>query len=244
MNTVEFRDVVVRYDKRVGAAGPSTTGSSRGSGSGVIGPNGAGKSSLLRALAGLVLRTGAILVDGRDLCGDVAQGSGLRPRGLRAGGAADPRRHERVRLRAPRPRMLQPCRTSGSRPRHDRAVVGRGTRTAGSWTRFVERLLGEAERRRTHSGWCPAGALAQRGARWLLLDAPTLWLDIGHQQQALELVAQLRHYERPDRDSRERDDLTWRALHRSVDMMDQGAVVASGLALTCSPRNASARSTT
>ena len=66
MSVIEFRDVVVRYDRRV-VVQPFSDRVESGEWLGVIGPNGAGKSSLLRALAGLVPHDGSILVDGRDL---------------------------------------------------------------------------------------------------------------------------------------------------------------------------------
>ena len=100
---------------------------------GVIGPNGAGKSSLLRAhrRAGRARRLDPRRRPRPGV--DVASGAG-DARGLRAAGAADPRRHERVRLRAARP-DARTCRTSGSRVGDDRTDRRRGASNGWSWSR-------------------------------------------------------------------------------------------------------------
>ncbi|MCG5212111.1 ABC transporter ATP-binding protein [Streptosporangium sp. KLBMP 9127] len=152
----------------------------------VIGPNGAGKSTLLRALAGLLGSRGEILVDG-------VPAARLKPR-------------ERARLMAyaPQTPALPPDMTVfdyallgrtpyisylGREGRTDRDV------TAGVLERldlgaFGARRLGHlsgGERQRV----VLARALTQQ-ARVLLLDEPTTALDLGHQQQVLELVDRLR----------------------------------------------------
>jgi iron complex transport system ATP-binding protein len=152
----------------------------------LIGPNGAGKTTVLRAVAGLVPYQGTIEVDQADL-------GTLRGRG-------------RARLIAYVPQLpvLPPDMTAGdyvllgrtpyigylgAPGREDRA---RAAAAADSLdvARFAARRLATlsgGERQRV----VLARALAQRPGV-LLLDEPTSLLDIGHQQQVLELVDDLR----------------------------------------------------
>ncbi len=152
----------------------------------LIGPNGAGKSSLLRAVAGTVPFSGRIELAGRPL-------GALRPR-------------QRARLVAVVPQ--QPIRPEGLTVL-EYVLLGR-TPHLGYWAMesdadvaashaALERLdAGSLAGRRLHrlSGgeWqrvVLARALAQQSPV-LLLDEPTAALDIGHQQQVLELVDGLR----------------------------------------------------
>ncbi|NUR84006.1 MAG: ABC transporter ATP-binding protein [Nonomuraea sp.] len=152
----------------------------------VIGPNGAGKSTLLKAVMGLVASSGEITVDGRP-------SRALRPR-------------ERARLIAYAPQSpALPADMSvldyallgrtpyipyfGRESSHDREVT-RGVLERLDLAEFAGRRLGElsgGERQRV----VLARALAQQ-APVLLLDEPTTALDLGHQQQVLELVDRLR----------------------------------------------------
>ena len=152
----------------------------------VIGPNGAGKTTLLRALAGLVPFSGRIALDGRD--------------------AWALHRTELSRLVAvvPQDPSTPPWMTVAEyvllgRTPHLGRLAKEGTRdrevAAGALARldllgYRDRLLGTlsgGERQRV----VVARALAQE-ARIVLLDEPTAALDIGHQQQALELLDVLR----------------------------------------------------
>jgi iron complex transport system ATP-binding protein len=185
MSSIELCDVRVRYGKTEVVRGFTDTVRS-GEWLGVIGPNGAGKSSLLKAIVGVVPSTGDVVVDGASMS--------YRSRARRAALVAyvpqdplmpaDMTGFEYVLLgRAPYVGYF------GSESRQDRALV----------SDVLERLeLGQfANRRLAHlSGGerqrlVIARALATE-APILLLDEPTSALDIGHQQQALELVARLR----------------------------------------------------
>ena len=109
----------------------------------------------------------------------------------------------------------------------DRDVVDRVLERLGL-TALRARVLGElsgGERQRV----VLARALAQDTAV-LLLDEPTSALDIGHQQQALELVAELRRDERLTVISA-MHDLTLAGLYADrLVLLDEGRLVASGSA--------------
>jgi iron complex transport system ATP-binding protein len=185
MSSLECRDLTVRYGRRVAVHGFTETVRS-GEWLGLIGPNGAGKSSLLQAIVGVVATSGEIMVDGAPL--------GLRSRSRRAALVAyvpqepvmpaDMSGFDYVLLgRAPYVGYF------GTESRHDRAMVT-GVLERLELTEFADRKLGRlsgGERQRL----VIARALATE-APILLLDEPTSALDIGHQQQALELVARLR----------------------------------------------------
>jgi iron complex transport system ATP-binding protein len=185
MSSLECRDLAVRYGRRVAVHGFTETVRS-GEWLGLIGPNGAGKSSLLQAIVGVVASSGEIVVDGAPL--------GLRSRPRRAALVAyvpqepvmpaDMSGFEYVLLgRAPYVGYF------GTESKHDRAMVA-GVLERLELTEFADRRLGRlsgGERQRL----VIARALATE-APILLLDEPTSALDIGHQQQALELVARLR----------------------------------------------------
>lgn len=157
-----------------------------GSWTAVIGPNGAGKSTLLRAVLGLVPSRGEITLAGADL-------QSLKPR-------------QRARLvaYAPQSPNLPVGMTVydytllgrspyvphlGRESARDRAVTGEVLDRLGL-THFAARPLDHlsgGERQRV----VLARALAQQTSV-LLLDEPTTALDIGHQQQVMELIDRLR----------------------------------------------------
>jgi iron complex transport system ATP-binding protein len=152
----------------------------------LIGPNGAGKTTLLRAIARLVPFSGSIELDGRDTVGL---------------GRADLARLLAV---VPQEPSTPSWMTVGEyvllgRTPHLGPLAKEGLRDRGAAAEALARLdlLAYAERRLgTLSGGekqrvVVARALAQE-ARIVLLDEPTASLDIGHQQQALELLDALR----------------------------------------------------
>ena len=152
----------------------------------VVGPNGAGKSTLLRAVAGLVRFRGTIRVGGADAV-TLARGELARRLSF-----------------VPQEPLLPPDMTVA-----DYVLLGRtpylgylgaeGADDVAAAIGALERLdlLAFARRKlRTLSGGerqraVLARALAQ-DAPLLLLDEPTTALDVGRQQQVLELVDRLR----------------------------------------------------
>lgn len=162
-------------------------GADSGSWIGVIGPNGSGKSTLLKSLAGLTpLETGTVVIGQMSL--DRA-----------------PRRHwaRMVSMVPQRPQIpldmtvadyvllgrtphLGPLAVEGP---SDLSVVGR---TLGQLelALMAERALGTLSGGELQRAVL-ARAIAQE-APVLLLDEPTTSLDLGHQQQVLELVEDLR----------------------------------------------------
>lgn len=218
---IGFDAVTVRYGRRTATAGVRAEVAS-GEWLGLIGPNGAGKSSLLKAVVGLVRSTGVITLDGQAL------------------GALDARHRAQRIAYVPQEPMLPPDMTG-----LEYALLGRApyvgyfaTESAGDHAiarsaldrldlaDFADRRLGElsgGERQRL----VIARALATE-APVLVLDEPTNALDIGHQQQALDLVAELRR-ERGLTVISAMHDLTLAGMYADrLALLDRGALVAVG----------------
>ena len=221
MSSIEFRDLGVRYGKRTVVHAFSESVRS-GEWLGLIGPNGAGKSSLLKAMVGVVASSGDVLVDGSSMS--------LRSRARKAALVAyvpqdpllpaDMSGFEYVLLgRAPYIGYF------ANESRHDRAMVADVLERL-DLGEFADRKLGQlsgGERQRL----VIARALATE-APILLLDEPTSALDIGHQQQALELVARLRNDHGLTVISA-MHDLTLAGLYSDrLVLLHEGSVVASG----------------
>jgi iron complex transport system ATP-binding protein len=188
----------------------------------LIGPNGGGKTTLLRAIARLVRFGGSIALGGRS--------------------TADMRRAELSRLLAvvPQEPSTPPWLTVGEyvllgRTPHLGALAKEGRRDQEAAARalarldllaYTERLLGTlsgGEKQRV----VVARALAQ-DARIVLLDEPTAALDVGHQQQALELLDLLRAEAELTLVSA-MHDLTLAAQYADrMVLLDAGRVVAGG----------------
>jgi iron complex transport system ATP-binding protein len=190
----------------------------------IVGPNGAGKTTLLRWLAGLATGGGDLHLDGRP--------------------AAALRRRDRARLVALVPQApVIPIGITvadyvllGRAPHiHPLAMEGAADLAAvhdalghleldAMADRIVATLSG-GERQRV----LIARALAQ-GSPIVLLDEPTTALDVGHQQQVLELVDVLRHRHRLSVISTMHDlTLAGQYADRLV-LLDHGRVVVEGLA--------------
>ena len=188
----------------------------------LIGPNGAGKTTLLRAIAGLLPHEGSVsLLD--------------RP-------AATLERRERARLLAlvPQAPETPPWLTVAEyvllgRTPHLGPLAREGAADREAAASALERLelgplaerplgtLSGGERQRA----VVARALAQE-APIVLLDEPTAALDIGHQQQALELLDALRTTDGLTLVAA-MHDLTLAAQYADrVLLLDEGRVVADG----------------
>jgi len=152
----------------------------------IVGANACGKSTLLRGLARLLPpRAGSVLLDGRDLhrtpTRELARRLGLLPQsplapeGVTAGDLV-------ARGRAPHQRWWQQWSADDERAVAEAMAL---TDTAALADRPVDELSG-GQRQRV---WL-AMALAQ-DTELLLLDEPTTYLDLAHQVEVLELVAEL-----------------------------------------------------
>jgi iron complex transport system ATP-binding protein len=185
VNAIRLADVTVRLGGRA-VVDAVDLDVQEGEWVGLIGPNGAGKTTLLRAIAGLVPFSGSV-----RLLGEAAPELGRS-------------RLSRLLALVPQEPATPSWMTVGEyvlmgRTPHLGLLAREGTSDREAAARALARLdlLGYEERRLgTLSGGekqrvVVARALAQE-ARVVLLDEPTASLDIGHQQQALELLDSLR----------------------------------------------------
>jgi iron complex transport system ATP-binding protein len=152
----------------------------------LIGPNGAGKTTLLRAVAGAVANAGSITVNGREL------------RSLSA------RARARILALVPQSPVLPSDMTVGEYVLLGRTphlgMLGRAGKTDyEAVAEAIDRLdLGSLAKRRLDAlsgGERQRAVLARtvaQDAPVLLLDEPTTALDIGRQQEVLELIGELR----------------------------------------------------
>jgi iron complex transport system ATP-binding protein len=182
---IELRDLSVRFDGTY-AVRSVTLKVETGEWIVLIGPNGAGKTSALRALCGLIAYEGTVRLDGRDTATlrrrDVARLAAFVPQS-----PATPHEltvAEYVLLgRTPHLGYL--------------SMEGRADREAAE--RALDRLELDAFAGRPlgslSGGELQRAVLARALAQdspILLLDEPTTALDLGRQQQALELIDSLR----------------------------------------------------
>ena len=200
----------------------------------LIGPNGAGKSSTLRALCGLVPFRGEVRLAGRDV------------RALR--------RRELARLVAfvPQHPQTPPELTVAEyallgRTPHLGYFGGEGRGDRAAATRALERLellpLADRSLGSLSGGELQRAVLARalaQEAPILLLDEPTTSLDLGRQQQALELVDSLRLDGLTVLSTMHDLTLAGQYAHRLL-LLDRGTVVADGSpAEVLSPANLAA----
>ena len=190
---------------------------------GLIGPNGAGKTTLLRAVAGLVSYEGTVTLHGvpaHELSRrDRAPRARGRPPGARDAAVADGRAS--TSCSAGR-------RTSGRSGANRRTTARRQQQCSSDST-----CSGSASAPSARSAVASASASSSPGrssqdASIVLLDEPTAALDIGHQQQALELLDTLRA-ESALTLVAAMHDLTLAAQYAErMILLDEGCVVADG----------------
>jgi iron complex transport system ATP-binding protein len=190
----------------------------------LLGPNGAGKTTLLRVLAGLRRFDGSVQIGGRE----------LRSLG----------RREAARLVAlvPQTPVVPPAMSVGDyvllgRTPHMGVLVREGAEDRAAAAQalarlelapLAERLLGSLSGGELQRAVI-ARALAQ-AAPILLLDEPTSSLDVGHQQQVLELVDELRRADGLTVVAA-MHDLTLAAQYGDrIVLVDRGRVLADGIA--------------
>jgi len=221
VSTVVTRELIVDFGTRR-AVDRVTVSVAEGEWLAVVGPNGAGKTSLLRAVAGTAAYRGSIRIDGNEVA------------------ALAPRRAAAAIAVVPQHRVLPEDMTV-----FDYTLLGRiphtgyfgveGPADLAAARRALVRLdATELEGRRlgTLSGGerqrvVLARALAQE-AGVLLLDEPTTSLDIGHAQQVLDLVDDLRA-ERGIAVIAAIHDLTFAAQYADrVLLLDAGVAIAQG----------------
>ena len=190
----------------------------------IIGPNGAGKSSLLKALAGIIPSTGEVLIDGtnmRDLSqrdracwiAYVAQ-EPVMPTGMRVFDYVLLGRTAHLKMLATEsPKDLE---------------ITHYVISELDLVEFIDRdiaTLSGGERQRV----AIARALTQ-ASPIILLDEPTTALDVGYQQEVLELIDKLRN-EKKIAVISTMHDLTVSGLYPDrLLLLAQGRVVASGSA--------------
>ena len=185
MSALELRGVTVELGGRAVVDGVDAN-VAEGEWVALIGPNGAGKTTLLRALARLVPFAGEIRLDGRSLeqigRGELARLVAVVPQEP----STPPWMTVAEYVLLGRTPHLGPLAKEGVR---DREAAGRALARL-DLLPFLDRRLGTlsgGEKQRV----VVARALAQEAAI-VLLDEPTAALDIGHQQQALDLLDGLR----------------------------------------------------
>ena len=188
----------------------------------IVGPNGAGKTTLLSVMAGLLGSSGTVSIDGHNL-------ARLSPRQRARMLAYVPQQPEvppgmsvNSYVLLSRTPHLSPLGVEGPR---DFAIVEEvldQLDLIGLGHRNLESLSG-GELQRCHL----ARALAQ-STPIVFLDEPTASLDLGHQQQALDLIERLRR-ERQITVVMTMHDLTLAAQYSDrIALLSDGRVVAEG----------------
>jgi iron complex transport system ATP-binding protein len=222
LSRLAARDVTLAYDGIVVAEGLDLDVPD-GRITAIVGPNACGKSTLLRALSRLLRpKAGSVLLDGQQIhrlpTKEVARRLGLLPQspiapdGIVVSDLV-------ARGRTPHQTLFQQW------SRDDESAVVTALRATGT-LELADRSVDELSGGQRQRVWI-AMALAQQ-TDLLLLDEPTTFLDISHQLEVLDLVADL------NRDAGRTivvvlHDLNLAARYAShVVAMRHGAVVATG----------------
>jgi iron complex transport system ATP-binding protein len=179
------RDVTLAYDGTVVARDLSVSIPAGGF-TAIVGPNACGKSTLLRALVRMLKpRAGSVLLDGAEISSlatkQVARRLGLLPQSSTAPdgiAVAD----LVARGRHPYQRLLRQW-------SHDDERAVRDAMAQTAVDDLADRLVDELSGGQRQRVWL-AMALAQN-TPLLLLDEPTTFLDIAHQMEVLDLLAEL-----------------------------------------------------
>lgn len=182
---LQARGVTLRYDARTIATDLSIA-IADASFTVIVGPNACGKSTLLRALSRLLPpRAGQVILDGRDIMDRPAKGvarrlgllpqSATAPDGITVADLV-------ARGRYPHQSFLRQW------SRADAQAVARAMAATGV-ADLAERLVDELSGGQRQRVWI-AMVLAQE-TPILLLDEPTTFLDIAHQIELLDLLAEL-----------------------------------------------------
>ena len=213
--------VTLRYQTRVICKDLSLSIPERGF-TVIVGPNACGKSTLLRALSRLLPpESGRVVLDGRAISAlstrEVARRVGLLPQSASAPDGitvAD----LVARGRFPHQSLLRQWSPA------DEDAVGKAMQATGI-TDLAARPLAELSGGQRQRVWI-AMVLAQ-DTPILLLDEPTTWLDIVHQVDLLELLAQLNREGRTIVAVLHELNLAFRYASHLVAMRD-GAILAEG----------------
>jgi iron complex transport system ATP-binding protein len=190
---------------------------------GLVGPNGAGKTTLLRAIVKLVAHDGSIALGGETLNGErraIAKLIAYVPQ------------QPLIPLGLPVADYVLMGRTPyihyfGVESRKDLNIVAEVLDQL-DLDGFASRMLGSLSGGELQRAVL-ARALAQQ-APILLLDEPTAALDVGHQQQVLELVDRLRNERELTVVSTMHDLSLAGQFPESLVLLDGGRVVATGSA--------------
>lgn len=186
MSAITVRDLTVAYNGKPVLDGVDLVVSA-GEMVAVIGPNGAGKTTLLRAIAGVIpIRSGEARIDGKEISGlsrrEAARSVALVPQ--------DPVIPKGMScfdyVLLGRSAYIGYLASESAEDRRKAVRAMERLDAAEFADRPIDRLSG-GERQRV----VLARAIAQDAAA-LLLDEPTTALDIGHQQNVLDLVDGLR----------------------------------------------------
>ncbi len=186
MTRLQAENVTLAYSNNVAVVEELSLAIADGGVTSIIGPNGCGKSTLLRALARLMTpRGGTVILDGEAIHSqptkEVAKRLCLMPQQPDAPESITVEDLTR-RGRYPHQSMLQPP------TRKDQIAIERAL-TLTNMVELRDRSVDELSGGQRQRAWISM-ALAQ-DTPLLLLDEPTTYLDIAHQQEVLELVEKL-----------------------------------------------------